>query len=173
MAVLKYRASDGTVKTLGINQSGGGGVTSVNGKTGAVTGVYDAENPPPYPVTSVNGKTGAVTGVYDADNQPPYPVTSVNGKTGAITIPSSSLAFANVTTELVGDSSNRHIVYYSQLPGISRYNRDAIASILPLDGGEFYLKTKYYSSDAFELRAYGGIASTLDYNLSVNIIYEV
>ena len=50
-------------------------VTSVNGKTGAVTlgksdvGLgnvdnvrqYSAQNPPPYPVTSVNGATGAVT----------------------------------------------------------------------------------------------------------------
>ena len=60
-------------------------VTSVNGKTGTVTGLYDAENPPPYPVTSVNGKTGAVTGLYDAENPPPYPVTSVNGKTGNVT----------------------------------------------------------------------------------------
>ena len=60
-------------------------VTSVNGKTGAVTGLYSADNKPPYPVTSVNGKTGAVTGLYSADNKPPYPVKSVNGKTGAVT----------------------------------------------------------------------------------------
>ena len=52
------------------------------------------------PVTSVNGKTGAVTlgksdvGLgnvdnvkqYSASNPPPYPVTSVNGKTGAVTV---------------------------------------------------------------------------------------
>ena len=60
-------------------------VKSVNGRTGAVTGLYDADNPPPYPVTSVNGKTGDVTGLYSADNKPPYPVKSVNGKTGAVT----------------------------------------------------------------------------------------
>ena len=72
-------------------------VTSVNGKTGAVTidvdtsGLYSPTNPPPYPVTSVNGKTGAVTidvdtsGLYSPTNPPPYPVTSVNGKTGAVT----------------------------------------------------------------------------------------
>ena len=67
-------------------------VTSVNGKTGAVTGLYGADNVPPYPVTSVNGKTGDVviegggTGnAYSPDNPPPYPVTSVNGKTGAVT----------------------------------------------------------------------------------------
>lgn len=60
-------------------------VTSVNGKTGAVSGLYDNDNQPPYPVTSVNGKTGAITGLYDGNNQPPYPVTSVNGKTGNVT----------------------------------------------------------------------------------------
>ena len=61
---------------------------------------YSATNPPPYPVTSVNGKTGAVTlgksdvGLgsvdnvkqYSASNPPPYPVTSVNGKTGDVTV---------------------------------------------------------------------------------------
>ena len=61
-------------------------VKSVNGKTGVVTGLYDAENQPPYPVTSVNGKTGVVTGLYDAENQPPYPVTSVNGDTGSVMV---------------------------------------------------------------------------------------
>lgn len=52
------------------------------------------------PVTSVNGKTGAVTlgksdvelgnvdnvKQYSESNPPPYPVTSVNGKTGDVTI---------------------------------------------------------------------------------------
>lgn len=73
-------------------------VKSVNGKTGAVKGLYDANNPPPYPVTSVNGKTGAVTGLYSADNAPPYPVTSVNGKTGAVTVPGFSVGAAKLIT---------------------------------------------------------------------------
>lgn len=63
MAVLKYRSTDGTIKTLGVNYdagSGNAGVSSVNGKTGLVTGVYDVDNPPPYPVTKVDGKTGEV-----------------------------------------------------------------------------------------------------------------
>lgn len=62
MAVLKYR-SGGEVKTLGVVKSGTSGVSSVNGKTGAITGVYASDNPPPYPVTSVNGKTGNVKGI--------------------------------------------------------------------------------------------------------------
>lgn len=59
---------------------------------------YSADNPPPYPVTSVNGKTGAVTGLYSADNKPPYPVTSVNGKTGAVTVPGFSVGAAKLIT---------------------------------------------------------------------------
>ena len=64
-------------------------VTSVNGKTGAVTlgksdvGLgsvdnvrqYSASNPPPYPVTSVNGHTGAIT-VHEV----PTVTTADNGK---------------------------------------------------------------------------------------------
>lgn len=79
-------------------------VTSVNGKTGDVTieggtgDAYSPGNPPPYPVTSVNGKTGAVTGLYSADNVPPYPVTSVNGKTGAVTVPGFSVGAAKPIT---------------------------------------------------------------------------
>ena len=80
-------------------------VTSVNGKTGAVTlgksdvGLgsvdnvrqYSASNPPPYPVTSVNGKTGAVTisalpTVTTADNGKFLRV--VNGVWAADTVPS-------------------------------------------------------------------------------------
>ena len=69
---------------------------------------YSASNPPPYPVTSVSGKTGAVTltkanvGLgnvenvkqYSASNPPPYPVTSVNGQTGAVKIDFSGVAIA-------------------------------------------------------------------------------
>lgn len=61
---------------------------------------YSSTNPPPYPVTSVSGKTGAVTltkanvGLnnvdnvkqYSANNPPPYPVTSVNGQQGDVTV---------------------------------------------------------------------------------------
>ena len=95
MAVLKYRSTDGAIKTLGVNYGAG----SVNAG-----------------VSSVNGKTGAVTGVYDVDNQPPYPVTSVNGKTGAITI--SEIKVAIVTTEVYGEGS-RHRFLKSSLPGLN------------------------------------------------------
>lgn len=48
--------------------------------------IYDAMNPPPYPVTSVNGQTGDVTITSD--------VTSVNGQTGAVVL---AIPFANVS----------------------------------------------------------------------------
>ena len=66
MAVLKYRSTDGSIKTLGANYDAGygnTGVSSINGKTGVVTGVYDVDNPPPYPVTKVDGKVGEVNTV--------------------------------------------------------------------------------------------------------------
>lgn len=61
---------------------------------------YDASNQPPYPVTSVSGKTGAVTltksdvGLenvdnvrqYSPENEPPYPVTSVDGGKGDVVL---------------------------------------------------------------------------------------
>ena len=51
--------------------------------------IYDAGNPPPYPVRSVNGQTGNVTITI--------PVTSVNGMTGAITLyPNAAIAFPDV-----------------------------------------------------------------------------
>ena len=90
-------------------------VTSVNGKTGDVvieegTGdAYSPTNPPPYPVTSVNGKTGAVTGLYDANNQPPYPVTSVNGKTGAVEIATGGLSVSNANG-MTPSGNNTNIV---------------------------------------------------------------
>ena len=56
--------------------------------------IYDAGNPPPYPVTSVNGQTGAVnlsvpvTSVngQTGDVTLSFPVTSVNGQTGAVVL---------------------------------------------------------------------------------------
>lgn len=67
MSVLKYRKPDGSIGTLGTPTSSY--VTSVNGKTGAVTGLYNSDNPPPYPVTSVNNETGdiRVRRIYSPD----------------------------------------------------------------------------------------------------------
>lgn len=104
MAVLKYK-SNGTIKTLGITKSGTSGVSSVNGKTGVVAGVYDVDNPPPYPVTSVNGKIGAVT--------------------------ISEIKVAIVTTEVYGEGY-RHRFLKSSLPGLntSLTASDAILSVV-------------------------------------------
>ena len=71
------------------------------------------------PVTSVNGKTGAVTlgksdvGLgsvdnvrqYSVTNPPPYPVTSVNNKTGEVTLTASD--FGAATTSDIHTALNR------------------------------------------------------------------
>ena len=76
------------------------GILKGDGKGGVTAAVPGTDYLKTAPVTSINGKTGAVTlgksdvGLgnvdnvkqYSASNPPPYPVTSVNGKTGAVTI---------------------------------------------------------------------------------------
>lgn len=64
-------------------------VTSVDGKTGAVTtNAYTPDNPPPYPVTKVNNKTGAVTlTASDVDAMPSDKISfSLSGTTLTITV---------------------------------------------------------------------------------------
>lgn len=66
--------------------------------------IYDAGNPPPYPVTSVNNQTGAVTidvPVQSVNGQTgkvqiQIPVTSVNGHTGVINTP-----FNNINADVL------------------------------------------------------------------------
>lgn len=70
--------------TLGIYFQKNGPAQRMDG--GNRYNIYDENNPPPYPVTSVNGQTGAITGVYTQDNPPTFPVSSVNGQTGAVVI---------------------------------------------------------------------------------------
>lgn len=71
------------------------GMRFTNGKIYRITGpenfeVYDAGNPPPYPVTSVNGQTGAVNITF--------PVTSVNGQTGAVNL---QIPFVDTAPEIL------------------------------------------------------------------------
>ena len=219
MSVLKYRKPDGSIGTLGTPASSY--VTSVNGKSGAVTGLYDSDNPPPYPVTSVNNETGDITvrRIYSPDGNAHirqanpdethtrafYAESTFNGVMSLISCSfdeddnihmqvkhgdgswrdailyttknpppssSSSLGHALVTTETVGESNNRHIVYYSQLPGISNESINSIISVMPVGQGAFYLRPKYYSGDAFELVVYGDLTD-IDYQIDVQIVYEV
>ena len=70
--------------------------------------VYDAGNPPPYPVTSVNGQTGQVVIAI--------PVTSVNGQTGAVSIP---LPFADNTASIWAANNNSATVRAGLQRGVS------------------------------------------------------
>ena len=76
------------------------GILKGDGQGGVTAAVPGTDYLKTAPVTSINGKTGAVTlgksdvGLgsvdnvkqYSVSNPPPYPVTSVNGKTGAVTV---------------------------------------------------------------------------------------
>lgn len=77
--------------------------------------IYDAGNPPPYPVTSINGQTGAVNlsfPVTSVNGQTgavvlTFPVTSVNGQTGDVVIPqlvnNVSADYLHITQDATGD----------------------------------------------------------------------
>lgn len=164
MATLKYRSKDGVIKTLGINLSGGA-VSSVNGRTGAVTGLYDADNPPPYPVTSVNGKTGDVTGLYDSENPPPYPVKSVNGKTGAVTISSSTIKTASLTFNFSGEDA-AHICKSNIVS-----NANKIISINPVSKSYFVGGIRYENGYIITLinNSDGEVAGSV----TCNVVYYV
>lgn len=78
---------DVTEGTWNIHRIAGGassGIQFLPNKAQRISGaqrldMYDAGNPPPYPVNSVNGQTGDVT--------IQIPVQSVNGQTGVVVIP--------------------------------------------------------------------------------------
>ena len=92
--------------TIPQGPQGDAGVTSVNGKTGAV--VLDASDvgakPASYeaPVSSVNGKTGAVVlSASDVGAKPASyeaPVSSVNEKTGAVVLDSEDIRYDSTET---------------------------------------------------------------------------
>lgn len=71
--------------------------------------IYDAGNPPPYPVTSVNGQTGAVNLSFPVtsvngqtgDVNLTFPVTSVNGQTGAVVLTFPVTSVNNQTGDVV------------------------------------------------------------------------
>ena len=81
------RFPDVTDGTWNIHRIAGGassGIQFLPNKAQRISGaqrldMYDAGNPPPYPVNSVNGQTGDVT--------IQIPVQSVNGQTGVVVIP--------------------------------------------------------------------------------------
>ena len=84
--------------------------------------MYDAGNPPPYPVTSVNGETGDVTSVK-----------SVNGATGVVTLyPNAVIHFPDVEETVWGiyrkaDNTDEGIQFIKgqkaqRIDGVQRYD---------------------------------------------------
>ena len=79
---------DGTPASSGIQFEKGQPAQRIDGANRY--NIYDANNPPPYPVESVNGQTGAVLIAI--------PVTSVNGQTGAVILyPDAGVRFPDVS----------------------------------------------------------------------------
>lgn len=76
-----------------------GAATDASNALNKANAAYSADNAPPYPVISVNGKTGAVTGLYDKNNPPPYPVNGVNSKTGSVILKVVDVSNGNSTDE--------------------------------------------------------------------------
>lgn len=90
------------------------GILKGDGQGGVTAAVPGTDYLKTAPVTSINGKTGAVTlgksdvGLgsvdnvkqYSASNPPPYPVTSVNGKTGGV-----NLTASDVGADASGDAA--------------------------------------------------------------------
>lgn len=84
-AIIRF--PDVTEGTWNLHRTAGGsssGIQFLPNKAQRISGtqrldMYDAGNPPPYPVNSVNGQTGDVT--------IQIPVQSVNGQTGVVVIP--------------------------------------------------------------------------------------
>ena len=95
-----YRFAD--EKAVGIKLEKDQAIYRINGSDRVK--IYDAENPPPYPVTSVNGQTGAVVITF--------PVTSVNGQTGAVNI---QVPFVNTSTEILDFQTDSPDDYWGML----------------------------------------------------------
>ena len=94
----------------------GSGVSSVNGKSGAVILTGDDINVNGSSNQKISAKlndidrkitnvTATAQEAYSPTNPPPYPVTSVNGQTGAVTIPTGGGAITTKTLTLTYDDS--------------------------------------------------------------------
>ena len=101
-SVVSVNGKTGTVvlKASDILMNNGDSVEyAVSNAKAIANAAYSPDNPPNYPVTSVNGKTGAITGMYGIDNPPPYPVNSVNSKTGSVMLKVVDVSNGNSTDE--------------------------------------------------------------------------
>ena len=82
---IEARRSDCEIRLFFLD----GGFTIENTKTpGVYYTIYDSRNPPPYPVTSVNGETGEVSGLYSVRN-PQQITSSISQDSGWVVKPNS------------------------------------------------------------------------------------
>lgn len=142
-----------------------------NDSWGAWVRIATTDDMSSTPVTSVNGRSGAVTlsksdvGLgnvddvkqYSASNPPPYPVTSVNGKTGAVNIGTYSGCYnLNLTS---GKKLNELV---SESPFASDDSSVVMLKIYPLDGRtvQFRSSSSGLYESAFDITFFGGMVTT-------------
>ena len=139
------RSSDGSYTVSAADS--GAAVTSVNGRSGAVT------------LSKSDVGLGNVDDVkqYSASNPPPYPVTSVNGKTGAVNIGTYSGCYnLNLT------SGKKLYELVSESPFASDDSSVVMLKIYPLDGRtvQFRSSSSGLYESAFDMTFFGGVVTS-------------
>lgn len=142
-----------------------------NDSWGAWVRIATTDDMSSTPVTSVNGRSGAVTlsksdvGLdnvddvkqYSASNPPPYPVKSVNGKTGAVNIGTYSGCYnLNLTSE------KKLYELVSESPFASDDSSVVMLKIYPLDGRtvQFRSSSSGLYESAFDMTFFGDMVTS-------------
>ena len=132
------------------------GILKGNGSGGVTAAVPGTDYLKTAPVTSINGKTGAVTlgksdvGLgsvdnvrqYSATNPPPYPVTSVNGQTGDVNLTASDVGAVPTSRTVNGKALSANITLAASDVGALPSNTHIPSTVAEMsDAGNYALKS--------------------------------
>ena len=127
-----------------------------DGQGGVTAAVPGTDYLKTAPVTSINGKTGAVTlgksdvGLgsvdnvkqYSATNPPPYPVTSVNGQTGDVNLTASDIGAVPTSRTVNGKALSANITLAASDVGALPSNTHIPSTVAEMsDAGNYALKS--------------------------------
>ena len=127
-----------------------------DGQGGVTAAVPGTDYLKTAPVTSINGKTGAVTlgksdvGLgsvdnvkqYSATNPPPYPVTSVNGQTGDVNLTASDVGAVPTSRTVNGKALSANITLAASDVGALSSNTHIPSTVAEMsDAGNYALKS--------------------------------
>ena len=127
-----------------------------DGQGGVTAAVPGTDYLKTAPVTSINGKTGAVTlgksdvGLgsvdnvkqYSATNPPPYPVTSVNGQTGDVNLTASDVGAVPTSRTVNGKALSANITLAASDVGALPSNTHIPSTVAEMsDAGNYALKS--------------------------------